>query len=63
MNHLSQSDFIAILESAGIDQNQQRQFHVQFEKQQPTAHQQFLEWLGISTGAIVEIRANSRTET
>ena len=61
MNHLTKDQFVAVLEAAGITAAQREKFHAEFERQQPVAHRQFLEWLGIPTETIGEIRQHSRT--
>lgn len=60
MNHLTKDQFVAILEAAGITSGLREKFHAAFERQQPVAHQQFLEWLGLPSDAIAQVRARSR---
>lgn len=59
MNHLTKDQFVAVLEAAGITAAQREQLHAAFERQQPAAHQQFLEWLGLPAEAIAKIREQS----
>lgn len=60
MHHLTKDQFVAILEAAEITSALREKFHAAFERQQPAAHQQFLEWLGLPAGAIAQVRAHSR---
>jgi len=60
MNHLTKDQFVAVLEAAGINAAQREKLHAAFERQQPTAHQHFLEWLGLPADAIAKIREHSR---
>ncbi len=60
MNHLTTDQFVAVLEAAGITAAQREKLHAEFERQQPAAHQQFLEWLGLPAAAIGKIREHSR---
>lgn len=57
---ITKDEFVAVLEAAGITAAQREKLHVAFEKQQPAAHQQFLEWLGLPADAIAKIRGHSR---
>lgn len=51
--------WVALLRAAGMDEAEMRRWHVEFERQSPEAHQDFLESLGISTTEIRQIRARS----
>ncbi len=61
MNHLTKDQFVAVLEAAGITATQREKLHAEFERHQPAAHQQFLEWLGLPASAIGKIREHSRS--
>jgi hypothetical protein len=60
MNHLTKDQFVTVLEAAGITAAQRQKLHAEFERQQPAAHQKFLEWLGLPTESIATIREQSR---
>jgi len=48
--------WIALLRAAGMDDAEMRRWHVEFERQSPEAHQDFLESLGIPAAEIRRIR-------
>jgi MerR family transcriptional regulator, thiopeptide resistance regulator len=52
--------WIEIMQAAGFKEQDMRNWHVQFEKMEPQAHQEFLESLGIPTEEIDKIREWSR---
>lgn len=60
MNHITKEQFVALLDSAGVTEQQKHQFHAAFEKRHPDAHERFLAWLGIAPDEIDRIRARSR---
>ncbi len=43
----------------GLDEAAMEKWHSLFERENPTGHQSFLEWLGLSAERIVEIRKKS----
>ena len=49
--------WISILKAAGLDDTGMKNWHIEFEKTSPQAHQDFLESLGIERDEIVSIRA------
>lgn len=51
--------WVSLLRAAGMDEAEMRRWHVEFERQSPEAHQDFLESLGISATEIRQIRARS----
>lgn len=51
--------WVALLRAAGMDETEMQRWHVEFERQSPEAHQDFLESLGISSTEIRKIRARS----
>ena len=57
--------WIALLRAAGMDDAEMRRWHVEFERQSPEAHQDFLESLGLPAAEIRQIRRTvaRRTET
>jgi MerR family transcriptional regulator, thiopeptide resistance regulator len=48
--------WVALLKSAGLDENGMRQWHMEFEKSMPEGHQDFLESLGLCAEEISTIR-------
>ena len=61
MKDLTTEQFIAVLDAAGISDEQKARLHAAFEQRHPQAHQHFLELLGFPVEAIQSIRARSRT--
>lgn len=57
---LSKEDFIDVLSAAGIEESVMDNLHIQFEKNSPSGHQAFLEFLGLSEDEIKNIRESSR---
>jgi len=57
---MTRERWVAILETAGLDEAGRLRWHRQFERQAPEAHQDFLESLGFSPAEIKRIRAASR---
>jgi len=48
--------WVALLRAAGMDDAEMRRWHVEFERQSPEAHQDFLESLGLPAAEIGQIR-------
>jgi len=57
---LTKETWIAILKGAGLDEAGMRNWHIEFEKTSPEAHQDFLESIGIEKDEIVLIRRWSK---
>jgi MerR family transcriptional regulator, thiopeptide resistance regulator len=57
---INKERWVAIMRAAGLNEQDMRNWHVQFEKMEPEAHQEFLESLGIQTAEIKTIREWSR---
>ena len=53
--------WIEIMRAAGLSQQDMTNWHAQFEKMEPEAHQEFLESLGIAADEIKAIREHSRS--
>ena len=53
---------VELLQSAGVDEQAQQEFHRQFEKKFPERHEAFLQLLGLTSGQISEIRDWSRQQ-
>jgi len=52
--------WVSILKAAGLDESGMKNWHVEFEKTSPDAHQNFLESIGIKKDEIAAIRDWSR---
>jgi len=53
--------WVAIMRAAGLTERDMHNWHIQFERMEPNAHQEFLESLGISPPDIGKIREWSKT--
>ena len=51
--------WVAILRAAGLDDAAMHRWHVEFERAAPTAHQDFLESLGLAKAEVTRIRRSS----
>jgi DNA-binding transcriptional MerR regulator len=58
---LDKDRWVAVMEAAGIDEEGRRNWHRQFEKMEPEAHQEFLELIGFDAADVKRIREWSRT--
>jgi DNA-binding transcriptional MerR regulator len=58
---MTKERWISMLRSAGLDEAGMRAWHIEFEKNSPEAHQDFLESIGISANEITAIRNQSKT--
>lgn len=56
---ITKKRWISLLRAAGLDEDDMRKWHVEFEKISPEAHQDFLESLGIEEDEIKLIRNSS----
>lgn len=60
-NNITKDQFVAVLESAGINAGQREKFHREFERLHPAGHERFLAWLGITPASeIARIRESAR---
>lgn len=57
---MNKEQWIALFQELGLDEEAMRRWHHLFETRHPEAHQDFLEWLGVSTVEIEKIRKSSR---
>ncbi len=53
---VTKEKWVSILEAAGLDEEGMKNWHIEFEKSAPEAHQDFLESIGITGSEIVSIR-------
>lgn len=59
---LTKETWVSILEASGLDEAGMRNWHIEFEKTSPEAHQDFLESIGIDKEEIKLIRRWSRPD-
>jgi MerR family transcriptional regulator, thiopeptide resistance regulator len=57
---INKQRWVEIMRAAGLDEEDMHNWHIQFEKMEPEAHQEFLESLGIKPPEIQKIREWSR---
>ncbi len=58
---INKERWIEIMRAAGLSEQDMHNWHIQFEKMEPEAHQEFLESLGIKATEIKKIRDWSRS--
>ncbi len=59
---LTKETWVSILRASGLDEDGMKNWHIEFEKTSPEAHQDFLESIGIESQEIVLIRQWSRSD-
>ena len=59
---ITKETWVSMLKAAGLDAQGRKNWHIEFEKSSPEAHQDFLESIGIDEDEITLIRQWSRTE-
>jgi DNA-binding transcriptional MerR regulator len=59
---MTKNVWISILKAAGLDEAGMKNWHIEFEKSSPAAHQEFLESIGIAKTEIAAIRDWSRAD-
>ncbi len=57
---VTKEKWVTILEAAGLDEEGMKNWHIEFEKNAPEAHQDFLESIGIIESEIATIREWSK---
>lgn len=57
---VSREKWVSMLKAAGMDEEGMKNWHIEFEKTSPEAHQDFLESIGIAAAEIKSIRDWSR---
>jgi DNA-binding transcriptional MerR regulator len=60
INVINKKRWVEIMRAAGLSEEDMHNWHTQFEKMEPEAHQEFLESLGIKEAEIRKIREFSR---
>jgi hypothetical protein len=59
-NRVNVEEWVAMFEEIGLTHAQMERWHKVFEIRHPSAHQGFLEWLGIQSEEIDRIRSKSK---
>jgi DNA-binding transcriptional MerR regulator len=59
---VTKETWVSMLKAAGLDEEGMRNWHIEFEKSSPEAHQDFLESIGIDDDEIAMIRQWSKTD-
>ena len=54
------NEFKQLFLEIGLDEKTMMKWHALFEQRHPESHQSFLEWLGLTTAQIEQVRAHSR---
>jgi len=57
---ITKETWVSLLKAAGLDEDGMKNWHVEFEKTSPEAHQDFLESIGIEKDEIISIREWSK---
>lgn len=57
---VTKEKWVAMLKAAGLDEDGMKNWHIEFEKTSPEAHQDFLESIGITDAEIASIRGWSK---
>ena len=60
---ITKETWVALLRAAGLDDAGMKNWHIEFERTSPEAHQDFLESLGIEKDEVAAIRDWSRPES
>lgn len=60
---MTEKQWVSLLSSAGLDEDNLMQFHIEFERMAPEAHQDFLESLGMQAKEASLIREMSKPAT
>ncbi len=55
-NRVTTEEWVNRFRTIGLDDAAMLRWHKLFEKENPEGHQSFLEWLGLTSDKIVEIR-------
>lgn len=56
-NNVNKEQWVTLFRDIGLDEASMQKWHQMFERRNPDGHQEFLEWLGISSNEIIEIRS------
>lgn len=58
-SNVTVEEWVARFKAIGLDQTTMEKWHRLFEQENPAGHQSFLEWLGLPSEKIGEIRVKS----
>lgn len=58
-SNVTVEEWVKRFRDIGLDDAAMQKWHKLFEQENPEGHQNFLEWLGLSTDTITDIRAKS----
>jgi hypothetical protein len=56
-SHVNKEQWVELFRAIGLKDATMQHWHREFEERNPKGHQEFLEWLNISSQEISEIRA------
>lgn len=59
-NQVHVEEWTAMFREIGLDEETMMKWHRIFESRHPEAHESFLQWLGLPSERIAEIRSKSR---
>ncbi len=59
-NQVTVEEWVQRFKAIGLDNSAMDKWHRLFERENPAGHQSFLEWLGLPSEKIEEIRSRSR---
>jgi DNA-binding transcriptional MerR regulator len=59
---LTRDEMVAVFRAAGLDDEGMDRLHVHFEKTDPSAHQHFLESLGLDAAQVLAVRQSSQPD-
>ena len=60
---ITRETWVSLLKAAGLDEDGMKNWHIEFEKTSPEAHQDFLESIGIEKDEIISIREWSKIKS
>jgi hypothetical protein len=58
--HVNVNEWVSMFEKIGLDQAKRDRWQKLFETRHPDGHQSFLEWLGLPSKEIAQIRAECK---
>lgn len=61
-NSVNKEQWVAIMKASGFNENDMKNWHIEFENMRPDAHRKFLESLNIDTDEIKKIRSWSKSK-
>jgi len=54
---MNKDKWVELFRAIGLDEQAMVKWHKEFEARYPNGHQSFLEWLGVPSGEIADIRS------